>query len=162
MVAYCGSNTRERPQNFMCIAWEHRYVGKMGDEHAAAQLSQQLSAGPGPMELHKVSGSSRLITPHTGNHGHHVNLRCIVAARCSRGLAHGAHPECEGRPVQGSIVLTSSRLWYSETSSAYSSALPPVSAPTRFLRWTVLRTEGPHPSIPNPHYKISFDSISTV
>ena len=45
----------------------------------------------------------RPMAPSTGDYHHHINPRCIDAARCARGLADGVHPRSEGRPLQPSI-----------------------------------------------------------
>ena len=64
-------------------------------QHSCHNSSQQGSIIGG---LHHVLGSSRLTTSQTGDSHHHVNPRCIDAARYARGADHSEHPRSEDKP----------------------------------------------------------------
>ena len=55
------------------------------------------------------------MTPQTGDHHHHINPRCIYAARCARGPAHGVHPRSEDRAAQALHRVKSPALFLSSS-----------------------------------------------
>ena len=122
---YYGRRARGSTAVRTALSTSREHSCQNSSQHlAGAQLSEQLSAPRGSIavrtalstswehscqnssqhgsiigDLHHLLDSLRPMAPSTGDYHHHINPRCIDAARCARGLADGVHPRSEGRPL---------------------------------------------------------------